>query len=157
MAELNPTLSRREFRDIRAIEQAHMAAAPGGGSDLKAAGELYFSLLRNSELQAMRPLLQAIHDDYQEVLAEWYRLYSYHFGSRKALNERKFVELITPAMRESMEYLLEGKLEQYASRARKLGEGFAEQGVPFDEIVLSLHLYEAVSYTHLTLPTICSV
>ena len=142
MAELNPTLSGREFRDIRAIEQGHMAAAPGGGSDLKVAGDLYFNLLRNSELQAMRPLLQAIHDDYQEVLAEWYRLYSYHFGSRKALSERKFVELITPAIKESMEYLLEGKLERYAARARKLGETFAEQGVPFDEIVLSLHLYE---------------
>ena len=90
----------------------------------------------------MRPLLQAIHDDYQEVLAEWYRLYSYHFGSRKALTERKFVELITPAIKESMEYLLEDKLERYAARARELGEAFAEQGVPFDEIVLSLHLYE---------------
>jgi len=142
MAELNPTLSRREFRDIRAIEQGHTAAAPGGESGLNVAGELYFNLLRNSELQAMRPLLQAIHDDYQEVLAEWYRLYSYHFGSRKALSERKFVELITPAIKESMEYLLEGKLERYAARARKVGEAFAEQGVPFDEIVLSLHLYE---------------
>ena len=112
MAELNPTLSRREFRDIRAIEQGHTAAAPGGESGLNVAGELYFNLLRNSELQAMRPLLQAIHDDYQEVLAEWYRLYSYHFGSRKALSERKFVELISPAIKESMEYLLDGKLCQ---------------------------------------------
>jgi DNA-binding NtrC family response regulator len=142
MAELNPTVSTREFRDFRAIEQGRMAAGPTGSSDLNAAGELYFSLLRSSELQAMRPLLQAIHDDYQEVLAEWYRLYSYHFGSRKALNERKFVELITPAIKESLEYLLEGKLARYAARARKLGEAFADQGVPFDEIVLSLHLYE---------------
>src|SRR5712692_6593178 len=112
IAELNPTLSRREFRDIRAIEQGHVAAAPGGGSDLKAAGDLYFSLLRNSELQAMRPLLQAIHDDYQAVLAEWYRLYSYHLRNRKGLSERKFVELITPAMKEGMEYLLECKPER---------------------------------------------
>src|SRR5579864_3518619 len=121
MAELNPTVTRREFRDIRAIEPGHMAPAPTSGSDLKAAGELYFGLLRNSELQAMRPLLQAIHHDYPEVLAEWYRLYAYHFGSRKTLNERKFVELITPAIRETMGYLLEGKLERYAARARKLG------------------------------------
>jgi hypothetical protein len=119
-----------------------MAAGPDGGSHLSPPGELYFTLLRNSELQAMRPLLQAIHDDYQEVLAELYRLYAYHFGSRKALNERKFVELITPAIKESVQYLLEGKLERYAARARTLGEAFAEQGVPFDEIVLSLHLYE---------------
>ena len=142
MAELNPTLSGREFRDIRAIEQRHVAAGPGGGSDLNTAGELYFNLLRSSELQAMRPLLQAIHDDYHEVLAEWYRLYSYHFGSRKALNERKFVALITPALRESMGYLLENDLDGYAARGRKLGEAFAEQGVPFEEIVLSMHLYE---------------
>jgi DNA-binding NtrC family response regulator len=144
MAELNPTFSGREFRDIRAIEQRHMAAASGGGSALNADGAdgLYFNLLRDSELDAMRPLLQAIHDDYHEVLAEWYRLYSHHFGGRKALSERKFVELISPAMKESMEYLLDRKLERYAARARKLGEAFAEQGVPFDEIVLSLHLYE---------------
>lgn len=141
MAELNPALSGREFRDIRAIEPGHMAVAPSGGSDPKAAGELYFGLLRNSELQTMRPLLQAIHHDYPEVLAEWYRLYAYHFGSRKTLSERKFVELITPAIRETIGYLLEGKLERYAARARKLGEAFADQGVPFDETVLSLHLY----------------
>ncbi len=142
MAELNPTVSRREFRDFRAIEQGRMAAGPAGSSNLNAAGENYFRLLRNSELQAMRPLLQAIHDDYQEVLAEWYRLYAYHFGSRKALNERKFIELITPAIKESLEYLLEGKLARYVARARKLGEAFSDQGVHFDEIVLSLHLYE---------------
>jgi hypothetical protein len=102
----------------------------------------YFYLLWDEDLDEMQELFRAIRDHRAEVVANWYQLYMGHFGDARALSEAEFSRIFEPALFRNKSDLLEKNMDRYAEDVRKLGVVLAERGVPLQEIIASLHLYE---------------
>jgi len=102
----------------------------------------HFHLLWDEDLDEMAPLLTAIRDRRAEVVAIWYQLYALHFGDARALSEAEFRRIFEPALFRNKSDLLEKNMDRYAEDVRRLGEFIAERGVPLQEIIASLHLFE---------------
>ncbi len=102
----------------------------------------YFHLLWDDDLEALRPVLQALHDRRDEVVAHWYQLYVLHFGDSRTLSETEFVRIFEPALAINKSHLLSKNMDAYARDVIKLGEQLAERHVPMQEIIASLHLFE---------------
>jgi transcriptional regulator with PAS, ATPase and Fis domain len=102
----------------------------------------YFHLLWDDELDALRPVLQAILDRRREVVGYWYELYVLHFGDSRTLSETEFMRIFEPAIAINKAHLLNKDMDAYARDVIKLGEQLAERHVPLQEIIASLHLFE---------------
>jgi DNA-binding NtrC family response regulator len=102
----------------------------------------YFHLLWDEDLEEMQGIFEAIRDRRDEVVAGWYRLYTLHFGEARTLSEAEFSRIFEPAILRNKNDLLEKNLERYAEDVRSLGELLAERGVPLQEIIASLQLFE---------------
>jgi transcriptional regulator with PAS, ATPase and Fis domain len=102
----------------------------------------HFHLLWDEDLDDMAELFKAIRDRRAEVIATWYQLYVLHFGDARALSEAEFTRIFEPALLRNKNALLEKNMDQYAEDVRKLGALLAERGVPLQEIIASLHLFE---------------
>src|SRR5262249_10252721 len=102
----------------------------------------HFHLLWDEDLDEMEELIRAIRDRRAEVVATWYQLYALHFGEARVLSEAEFSRIFEPALFRNKSDLLEKNMDQYAADGRKLGELLAERGVPLQEIIASLHLFE---------------
>jgi transcriptional regulator with PAS, ATPase and Fis domain len=107
----------------------------------------YFHLLWDDELEALRPVLQAIHDRRREVVGYWYQLYVLHFGDSRTLSETEFIRIFEPALAINKTHLLNRDMDAYAREVIKLGEQLAERHVPLQEIIASLHLFEEAAHT----------
>jgi hypothetical protein len=99
-------------------------------------------LLWDEDLEEMQDLFKAIRDRRAEVVANWYQLYSLHFGDARVLSEAEFSRIFEPALFRNKNDLLERNMDRYAEDVRSLGESLAERGVPLQEIIASLHLFE---------------
>jgi DNA-binding NtrC family response regulator len=105
-------------------------------------GPRYFHLLWDDDLKELRELLQAVLNRRTEVVQHWNQLYSLHFGGSRSLSDSEFVQIFEPAIERGMSALLEGDMESYTSHMFLLGESLVERGVPIDEVIASLHLFE---------------
>jgi len=127
-------------------------------SDLKAHGPAgsdgrgprHFHLLFEDELKTLEPVLHAIVEHLEEVIAHWYRLYVLHFGDERSLGEREFHDIFFNALAHNTRELMAGDIDAYTIDTIRLGESLAERKMPFAEVVASLHLYE--ESVHIALP-----
>jgi two-component system, NtrC family, response regulator AtoC len=102
----------------------------------------HFHLLWDEDLTELREVLQAILSRREEVVRHWYQLYVLHFGDARALSEAEFAQIFGTAIEHSKLALLEGSIERYTSAVVRLGEQLVERGVPIEEVIASLHLFE---------------
>jgi transcriptional regulator with PAS, ATPase and Fis domain len=106
----------------------------------------HFHLLWDHELVELRPILALLNEHLDAVVAYWYRLYELHFGDERTLPEREFFDLYHTNLGRNTRDLIEGDVDRYASDTIRTGEALAARGVPFSEVVASLHLYEESAY-----------
>jgi DNA-binding NtrC family response regulator len=102
----------------------------------------HFHLLWDEDLDDMADLFRAIRDRRAEVIATWYQLYALHFGDARVLSEPDFTAIFEPALLRNKNDLLEKNMDHYAEDVRGLGALLAKRGVPLQEILASLHLFE---------------
>ncbi len=102
----------------------------------------HFHLLWDEDLDEMREIFEAIRDRRAEVVADWYQLYALHFGDARILSEGEFFRIFEPALLRNKNDLLAKDMDRYAEDVRSLGELLAERGVPLQEIIASLQLFE---------------
>jgi transcriptional regulator with PAS, ATPase and Fis domain len=115
----------------------------GGDPAPRRAGQpRHFHLLWDEDLDDLSELLSIIRDRRDEIVADWYRLYALHFGDARILSEAEFTRIFEPALFRNKSDLLEKNMDRYAEDVRKLGALLAERGVPLQEIIASLHLFE---------------
>ncbi len=102
----------------------------------------YFHLLWDEEIERLRGILQMLRDRHGEVLDRWYQLYTIHLGEAATLSQREFYTLYGEDLTQTITHLLQGDMEQFVMDMRASGERLVERGVPFREVISSLHLFE---------------
>jgi DNA-binding NtrC family response regulator len=107
----------------------------------------HFHLLWDEDLEEMQDIFRAIRDRRAEVVTHWYQLYALHFGDARTLSEPEFLRIFDPALFRNKNDLLERNMDHYAEDVRALGETLAERGVPLQEIIASLQLFEEAAQT----------
>jgi transcriptional regulator with PAS, ATPase and Fis domain len=107
----------------------------------------HFHLLWDEDLDEMGGIFEAIRDRRVEVVATWYRLYRLHFGEAGILSAAEFSRIFEPAILRNKSDLLEKNMDRYAEHVRALGELLAARGVPLQEIIASLQLFEQAAQT----------
>src|SRR5208337_3968476 len=105
----------------------------------------YFHLLWDEDLEELREVLTAVRDRRNEVVSVWFDLYQLHFGDRRSLSATEFKAIFEPALLMNKESLLNKDMDGYARNVLKLGERLADHHVPLQEIIASLHLFEAAA------------
>ncbi len=111
------------------------------------AGPRHFHLLWDEELEALRPILKTVLERLDEVVVHWYKLYALYFGDERSLSDAEFRDLFQGALARNIGDLLSDDMDRYAINTTRTGEQLCERGVPFSEVVASLHLYEESAYT----------
>jgi transcriptional regulator with PAS, ATPase and Fis domain len=102
----------------------------------------YFHLLWDEDLDELREVLTAVRDRRSEVVTVWHRLYELHFGDRRALLEHQFREIFEEPLLHNQNALLRKDMDAYARGVFRLGEKLADNHVPLQEVIASLHLFE---------------
>ena len=102
----------------------------------------YFHLLWDEEIERLRDILQMLRDRHAEVLDRWYQLYTIHLGDAATLSQHEFYALYGHDLTQTITHLLQGDMEQFVMDMRASGERLVERGVPFREVISSLHLFE---------------
>jgi len=114
----------------------------GSGIVVRPGPPRHFHLLWDEDLEEMHGIFEAIRDRRAEVIAYWYQLYTLHFGDARTLSEAEFFRIFEPALFRNKNDLLERNMDRYAADVRSLGTTLAEQGMPLQEIIASLQLFE---------------
>lgn len=120
----------------------------------------YFHLLWDEEIERLRDVLQALRTHHAQVLDRWYQLYTVHFGEAATLSQHEFYALYGQDLLQTVEHLLEEDMERFVIDLRACGERLVERGVPFREVITSLHLFEescSAIFDQCGLPTLGSV
>jgi transcriptional regulator with PAS, ATPase and Fis domain len=102
----------------------------------------YFHLLWDEEIERLRDILLLLRDHHGQVLDRWYQLYAVHLGEAATLSRREFYALYGHDLTQTITHLLQGDMEQFVIAMRATGERLVERGVPFREVISSLHLFE---------------
>jgi transcriptional regulator with PAS, ATPase and Fis domain len=102
----------------------------------------YFHLLWDEELERLHDILLVLQAHRDEVLDRWYQLYTVHFGEAATLSRHEFHTLYGHDFTQTVDHLLQGDMEQFVMDLRASGERLVERGVPFREVISSLHLFE---------------
>jgi transcriptional regulator with PAS, ATPase and Fis domain len=103
---------------------------------------VYFGLIWKHELELLKPLLEAVAAQREAVLAEWWELYSLHFGDRRSLSRAEFFQIHGADLDATVSTLKRESFGEFVVAVRAVGEQLAERHVPFTEIVASMHLFE---------------
>jgi hypothetical protein len=98
--------------------------------------------LWDEDLDDLREVLTAVRDRRAEVVTNWYQLYELHFGDRRTLSETQFRQIFEPPLLRNQEALLRHDMDAYARGIFQLGEVLADNHVPLQELIASLHLFE---------------
>ena len=114
---------------------------------LTGGGPRYFHLLWDTELDELRPVLESIQKHRTSVLEHWYQLYMLHFADNRALTKSEFMEIFGNELDATLKALLNKDMDQFAADVARVGELLAERGVPFSELIVSLHLFEESAAT----------
>jgi DNA-binding NtrC family response regulator len=102
----------------------------------------YFHLIWDEELEALRPVFEAIRRRRDEVIGNWHNLYVLHFGDSRALTKTEFLEIFGSELDTSLSDLLAHDMEGFAANMRRIGRILADRRVPFSELIVSMHLFE---------------
>src|SRR5262249_19479377 len=102
----------------------------------------YFHLLWDEEIERLHDILLMLRDHHGRVLDRWYQLYTVHLGEAATLSRREFYALYGHDLTQTISHLLRGDMEQFVISMRATGERLVERGVPFREVISSLHLFE---------------
>jgi two-component system, NtrC family, response regulator AtoC len=102
----------------------------------------HFHLLWDTELEELQPVLRSIQKHRSEVLKHWYQLYELHFADSRSLNRVEFMEIFGSELDSTLRDLMAKDLDQFVVDVRRVGEILAERGVPFSELIVSMHLFE---------------
>jgi two-component system, NtrC family, response regulator AtoC len=102
----------------------------------------YFHLLWDHDLDSLATVLDSILSRREEVLAHWHRLYLLHFGDKRSLSDREFMEIFGADLSATIGDLRTKDINRFTSDVRRIGEALAERRVPFPEVVVSMHLFE---------------
>ncbi|MFZ0248030.1 MAG: sigma 54-interacting transcriptional regulator, partial [Candidatus Binatus sp.] len=116
-------------------------------ASLPSGGPRYFHLLWDEELDELRPILESIQKHRNRVLEHWYQLYMLHFADSRALTKTEFMEIFGGELDATLKDLLDKDMDTFAADISRIGEQLAERGVPFSELIVSIHLFEESAAT----------
>ncbi|MBP8196750.1 MAG: sigma-54-dependent Fis family transcriptional regulator [Deltaproteobacteria bacterium] len=102
----------------------------------------HFHLLSDGELQLLQPVLRHLFDQRDALLDEFYKRYLSHFGAQVTLGWSAFAELYGRDLDAMVRHLGDCDMDDFAAEVRALGFVMSERGVPFAELISSLHLLE---------------
>ncbi len=102
----------------------------------------YFDLFWDSDLDELIPLLAAIGERRDEVLCRWHELYLLYFGDKRALSREEFLRIYGEDLDATVSTLCTRDFDRFVAQLRRIGEMLMERGVPFSEVVVSMHLFE---------------
>ena len=102
----------------------------------------YLHLLTMDELRELRPVLEILQERREEVLTRWHEAYIEHFGEARTLAAPDFRAIYGRDLDSVVENLLREDLVGFEAEVRSAGYALLERGVPFAEVVASLHLFE---------------
>ncbi|HSD09358.1 MAG TPA: sigma 54-interacting transcriptional regulator [Candidatus Binatia bacterium] len=122
--------------DIAAVKRQIDRQSSEGGKR-----PLYFNLLFEEDLVELRPVLAEIGRRRDEVLEEWWELYQLHFGDTRTLSEPEFLRVYGADL-DATGALGAGDFGRFADEVHDVGERLAGRGVPFPEVIASMHLFE---------------
>ena len=105
-------------------------------------GPRHFHLLWDTELDDLRPVLESIRKRRDHVLEHWYQLYVLHFADSRALTKMEFMEIFGSEFDSTLRDLLDKDMDRFAADISRIGAQLAERGVPFSELIVSIHLFE---------------
>ena len=103
---------------------------------------IHFHLISDREIERLEPILRLLKDNRTGVLDYWYELYSIHFGADRTLAKAEFDLLCGADLDGIVDALLARDIIAMARNVRNVGERLVARGVPFAELVASLHLFE---------------
>jgi two-component system response regulator AtoC len=118
------------------------ATKEASGPEYRPVRTAYFHLLWDHELDSLGPVLDAVIARRDEVLAHWHRLYVLHFGDKRSLSDRDFMEIFSADLAATMGDLRAKDIDRFVIDVRRIGEMLADRRVPFPEIIGSMHLFE---------------
>jgi transcriptional regulator with PAS, ATPase and Fis domain len=100
-----------------------------------------FWFLWEEDLRALRPFMEALAPRIGEVISHWHQLYTIYFKEPRSLSQSEFSTAYESHLIKTTAALIESQRDLWADQTHKLGEFLAERGVPFVEVIPSLHLY----------------
>ena len=101
----------------------------------------YFHLISDQEIERLAPILEILKKHREGVLDHWYELYTVHFGHDRTFSEAEFKQYFGADL-DGVTGLVDQDIVALARNVRKVGESMLERGVPFEEIIASMHLFE---------------
>ncbi len=99
-------------------------------------------LVWEHELGELREVLEALRRRRDEVLGLWHDLYLVHLGDARSLAQPEFMEIFGEELDSTCDDLLRADLAGFARHVKRTAAILFERGVPFSEVVISLHLLE---------------
>jgi DNA-binding NtrC family response regulator len=103
---------------------------------------LHFHLLSDEEIGRLEVVMRVVRDNRAGILDLWYELYTLHFGPDRTLSRPEFDTYFGADLDAVVRAVLDGDVLELADSVRSVGRRFAERGVPFAEIIASMHLFE---------------
>ncbi|UCE03671.1 MAG: sigma-54-dependent Fis family transcriptional regulator [Candidatus Latescibacterota bacterium] len=103
---------------------------------------LYFHLLSDKEVDRLKVVLRVVQENREGVLDHWYELYTLHFAHERTFSQAEFKEFFGADLDAVTRTLLDHDIVALARSVREVGEQLLERGVPFEEIIASMHLFE---------------
>src|SRR5262245_49833500 len=102
----------------------------------------YFHLISDEEIERLGPILRILRDQRAGVLEHWYELYTLHFGHDRTFAREEFEVYFGLDLDGVVSSLLERDIVALARNVQQVGEKMVERGVPYEEIIASMHLFE---------------
>jgi transcriptional regulator with PAS, ATPase and Fis domain len=102
----------------------------------------YFHLISDQEIERLAPILEILQKNREGVLGHWYELYTIHFGHDRTFSQEEFKKYFGSDLDGVTSALLAQDIVALARNVRGVGEAMHERGVPFEEIIASMHLFE---------------
>jgi len=103
---------------------------------------IHFHLISDHEIERLAPILRVLQENRDGVLEHWYGLYCIHYGNDRTLSKTEFERFCGADLDGVVTALLAHDMAAMTRNVRAVGEQLVERGVPFEEIVGSLHLFE---------------
>jgi PAS domain S-box-containing protein len=110
-------------------------------ADRQIRGLVRFRLLGEKDVACLREVALRLSPYRDRLVETWVELYRQTFGAGRFLPEEEARRLFQGEI-DNLLSLLDGDSDSYLGRVLMSGEQLADRGVPFDEMILSLQLFE---------------
>src|SRR5262245_23924867 len=107
----------------------------------------YFHLISDEEIERLAPVLRLLQANRAALLDRWYELYTLHFGPDRTFGRREFDRYCGDDLDAVLSWLLDRDVVALAKHVQAIGEQLVARGVPFDEVIASMHLFEESAAT----------